>query len=192
MCKQEQDELRRLLLAIKRGDLTSLEKLWNVYRPFLLEFAIQKFGEVLDYEEVDSVVTDVLLTLPIRTTTYSSEKFPNAYGWICRVLVNALLDAVRAKARRFEKESNYRLPSSAGDLSEQQRDAILSALGELGDADRTALEMHARGSTFAEIAEVLDVSTVAARQRNFRAMRKLKRLLEKHQKLFQKADCDEK
>jgi RNA polymerase sigma-70 factor (ECF subfamily) len=114
-----------------------------------------------------------------------------AFGtWLHRIAVNCSLDLIRTRKRRQETTTD--LPDSAGlqmptsdpspersMQSAQIRELLARAMQDLSDMERCAFTLrHHDGLGIEEISRALGVQPNAAKHSIFRALKKLRRILE--------------
>jgi len=115
--------------------------------------------------------------------------------WLHRITVNCALDHVRQRPRHVQLAHDDSSPedvaapagSSAGEVpspdrlafSAEVRQRVVSALGELSPAERTAFVLrHFEGHSIEEIGRTLGLRTSATKHSIFRAVQKMRRALE--------------
>ncbi len=110
--------------------------------------------------------------------------------WLYRITVNTCLTVRRKESRRDEREQGEEMPylsePSGGDadpeaavLNSERRQEVRVALGSVREDHRAALILrHMEGLSYAEIAEVLDITIPAVKSRLFRARKMLGERLE--------------
>jgi RNA polymerase sigma-70 factor (ECF subfamily) len=114
-----------------------------------------------------------------------------AFGtWLHRIAVNCSLDLIRARKRRQETSTdsaeNASVQMPAPDPSPERstqnvqvRELLLQAMQDLSEMERCAFTLrHHHGYGIEEISRVLGVQPNAAKHSIFRALRKLRRILE--------------
>lgn len=109
-----------------------------------------------------------------------------AFGtWIHRIAINCSLDLIRARKRRqADDELPPNLPASDPSpersvQSAQIRELLARAMQDLSDMERCAFTLrHHDGLGIEEISRVLGVQPNAAKHSIFRALKKLRRVLE--------------
>jgi RNA polymerase sigma-70 factor (ECF subfamily) len=114
-----------------------------------------------------------------------------AFGtWLHRIAVNCSLDLIRSRKRRAapaDKDDDFLLmnvpasdPSPERSLqSTQIRELLAAAMQELSDMERCAFTLrHHDGLGIEEISRTLGVQPNAAKHSIFRALKKLRRVLE--------------
>ena len=183
-------EVKRLLAAGKR------------------EEAAERFGAIIDQQqrraariayhylrnpaEVDEVVQDAFLRAFLHLPSFRDDLF---FGlWFTRILVNACLDRLKTKARRarwlVQSDARDNLatdgppsnePSPEATLLAKERRAHLeAAIDRLPTRQRTAVILiYLEGGTAREVGVVMGLSESTVRVHLFRAVRKLRRLLDR-------------
>jgi len=182
-------EVKALILAGERdqareryGDLVALQQRRAV------RIAYQYLR---DAHDADEAVQDAFVKVFTHITSYR-EDLPFEV-WFTRILVNACLDLRKARSRRLRwtvpmsATSDTAPPESvAWDPTPEQRlmsreraTAITTAVDSLPDRQRTVFTLcHMAEQTTADISRTLGLSEATVRVHLFRAIRKLRRLLE--------------
>ena len=144
-----------------------------------------------DAHDADEAVQDAFIKVFTHITSYR-EDLPFEV-WFTRILVNACLDLRKSRARRLR----WAVPmSSTSDIpavdpvarepspeqrlvSKERTDEITAAVDALPDRQRTVFTLcHLAEQTTAEVSQALGLSEATVRVHLFRAVRKLRRLLE--------------
>ena len=170
--------------------------------------AAERFGAIIDRQqrraariayhylrdpaEVDEVVQDAFLKAFLHLPSFRDDLYFEL--WFTRILVNACLDRLKAKARR----ARWLVPSDARDnavadglpsrepspeaalLAKERRAHLEAAIDQLPTRQRTAVILrHLEGSTAREVSTVMGLTESTVRVHLFRAVRKLQSLLDK-------------
>jgi len=147
-----------------------------------------------DTHDADEAVQDAFLKVFTHITTYR-EDLPFEV-WFTRILVNACLDLRKARARRLrwvlpmerfgaagspQPEAADRTASTEDRLVEEARvKEIAAAVDQLPERQRTVFMLsHFGEQTTSQVSEALGLSEATVRVHLFRAVRKLRRLLER-------------
>src|SRR5262245_17135359 len=144
-----------------------------------------------DAYDADEAVQDAFVKVFLHITSYR-EELPFEV-WFTRILVNACLDLRKARARRLR----WAVPMSSGMetaptdpvapeetpeqrlVSRERTDEITAAVESLPDRQRAVFTLcHLAEQTTAEVSQALGLSEATVRVHLFRAIRKLRRLLE--------------
>ena len=144
-----------------------------------------------DAHDADEAVQDAFIKVFTHITSYR-EDLPFEV-WFTRILVNACLDLRKSRARRLR----WAVPmSSTSDtpvvdpatpeptpeqrlVSRERTNQITAAVDSLPDRQRTVFTLcHLAEQTTAEVSQALGLSEATVRVHLFRAVRKLRRLLE--------------
>ena len=172
------------------------------------EEAAERFGAIIDRQqrrasriayhylrdpaEVDDVVQDACLKAFLHLPSFREDLFFEL--WFTRILVNACLDRLKAKARR----ARWLVPSNARDslaadgppssepspestlLAKERRAHLEAAIDRLPTRQRTAVILsHLEGGTAREVSVVMGLNASTVRVHLFRAVRKLRCLLDR-------------
>jgi RNA polymerase sigma-70 factor, ECF subfamily len=147
-----------------------------------------------DAHDADEAVQDAFVKVFTHITSYR-EDLPFEV-WFTRILVNACLDLRKARARRLrwvlpmERPASFDAP--APEVIDRERSAedvlvgrarmreIAAAVDQLPERQRTVFMLsHFAGQSTSQVSEALGLSEATVRVHLFRAMRKLRRLLER-------------
>ena len=145
-----------------------------------------------DPAEVDEVVQDAFLKAFLHLPSFRENLFFEL--WFTRILVNACLDRLKAKTRR----ARWLVPSDARDhlaskrppsndpspeailLAKERRAHLDAAIDQLPTRQRTAVILsHFEGRSAREVSLVMGLNESTVRVHLFRAVRKLRGLLDK-------------
>ena len=172
------------------------------------EEAADRFGEIIDRQqrraariayhylrdpaEVDEVVQDAFLRAFLHLPSFREDLFFEL--WFTRILVNACLDRLKAKTRR----ARWLVPSNAREnlaaegppsrepspeaalLAKERRAHLEAAIDRLSTRQRTAAILcHLDGRSAREVSVVMGLSESTVRVHLFRAVRKLRVLLDR-------------
>jgi len=145
-----------------------------------------------DAHDADEAVQDAFVKVFTHITSYR-EDLPFEV-WFTRILVNACLDLRKSRSRRLRwavpmSATNEVAPAepAAPDPSPEQRlvsteraTEITAAVDSLPDRQRTVFTLcHVAEQTTAEVSQALGLSEATVRVHLFRAVRKLRRLLDR-------------
>jgi RNA polymerase sigma-70 factor (ECF subfamily) len=144
-----------------------------------------------DAYDADEAVQDAFIKVFTHITSYR-EDLPFEV-WFTRILVNACLDLRKSRGRRLR----WAVPMSSGSetaptdpatpeqtpeqrlVSRERTNEITAAVESLPDRQRTVFTLcHLAEQTTAEVSAALGLSEATVRVHLFRAIRKLRRLLE--------------
>src|SRR5436190_106159 len=146
-----------------------------------------------DAHDADEAVQDAFIKVFTHITSYR-EDLPFEV-WFTRILVNACLDLRKSRSRRLRwavpMSSNHDIapndpvtPEPTPEqrlVSKERANEITAAVESLPDRQRTVFTLcHLAEQTTAEVSQALGVSEATVRVHLFRAIRKLRRLLERH------------
>jgi RNA polymerase sigma-70 factor (ECF subfamily) len=147
-----------------------------------------------DTHDADEAVQDAFVKVFTHITSYR-EDLPFEV-WFTRILVNACLDLRKARARRLRWvlpiERPYPTQSAPPDVVDRDRTTeeklvskarikeIAAAVDQLPERQRTVFTLcHFGDQTTSQVSEALGLSEATVRVHLFRAVRKLRRLLER-------------
>jgi RNA polymerase sigma-70 factor (ECF subfamily) len=144
-----------------------------------------------DTADADEAVQDAFVKVFTHITSYR-EDLPFEV-WFTRILVNACLDLRKSRSRRLRWAVPMLSPTDVAPaepatpdpspeqrlVSQERANEITAAVDSLPDRQRTVFALcHFAEQTTAEVSEALGLSEATVRVHLFRAIRKLRRLLE--------------
>jgi RNA polymerase sigma-70 factor (ECF subfamily) len=145
-----------------------------------------------DAHDADEAVQDAFVKVFLHVTSYR-EELPFEV-WFTRILVNGCLDLRKSRARRLrwvvpmvQSPDAPPIDPPSADASPEQRlvsgqraKDIAAAVERLPDRQRTVFTLcHIAGQTTSDVSQVLGLSEATVRVHLFRAVRKLRKLLER-------------
>ncbi|HEV8582488.1 MAG TPA: sigma-70 family RNA polymerase sigma factor [Thermoanaerobaculia bacterium] len=179
-------------IAVERareGDPEAFRELVERYSAKLFRLAWRITG---DEQSAEDAVQETFLRAYRSLDRFDAR---SQFGtWLHRIAVNAALDLAR-KQQRHRSRHTGRLDAAAGEdepqlpspapgpdriaLSLEVERAVRSAMGELSAMERTAFVLrHFEGRSIADICDQLGLGASAGKQAIFRAVKKLRRVLE--------------
>ena len=151
------------------------------------------YNYLRDAHDADEAVQDAFLKVFTHITSYR-EEYPFEV-WFTRILVNGCLDLRKARTRRLRwslpmsgqpnsltpQEPVAQQPSAEDRLMSSERaQQITSAVEKLPDRQRLVFTLcHISEHTTSEVSQALGLSEATVRVHLFRAVRKLRKLLER-------------
>jgi RNA polymerase sigma-70 factor, ECF subfamily len=170
----------------REGDAEAFRELVEAYSPKLFRLAFRITG---DEQTAEDAVQEAFLRAYRSLGRFDAR---SQFGtWLHRIAVNAALELVRKQQRHrshhphhHQEEEQQPLPSPDPGpdriaLGLEVERAVRSALGDLSPMERTAFVLrHFEGRSIAEICDQLGLGASAGKQAVFRAVKKLRRVLE--------------
>ena len=151
------------------------------------------YNYLRDAHDADEAVQDAFLKVFTHITSYR-EEYPFEV-WFTRILVNGCLDLRKARTRRLRwalpmsgQSNNLTPPEPAAQqpsaedrlMSSERARQITSAVEQLPDRQRLVFTLcHISEHTTNEVSQALGLSEATVRVHLFRAVRKLRKLLER-------------
>ncbi|MDR4987507.1 MAG: RNA polymerase sigma factor [Bacteroidales bacterium] len=176
--KNDENSVIRRILA---GNIQEYELLVRNYQAAVYHVLYQMLQQ---HEEAEELAQEVFVKAyeKLETFNYRSKFF----SWIYRIAINTAISHIK-KSQRFVRLE--RLPEDAGrnpdsvdkPVMEKERDVMLQrAMGELGENYRAVIVLHYfKELSYAEIAEVLDLSEKKVKSRLYDGRKLLKGILER-------------
>jgi RNA polymerase sigma-70 factor, ECF subfamily len=178
-----------VVARVRAGDHDAFRHLVERHSRSVFRLAYRLTGRE---EDADDIVQETFLKAFRQMAQFESRS--SFATWLYRITVNCAHDAMRQRPRAGTRTSiddpdqgvalQLADQSAAADpmreLTRRQIDArVRAAMRELSAQERSAFVMrHYEGLSIEEIGRVLDLRTSAAKHSIFRAVRKLRRLLE--------------
>jgi RNA polymerase sigma-70 factor, ECF subfamily len=171
----------------REGDADAFRELVESYSAKLFRLAWRITG---DEQSAEDAVQETFLRAYRSLGRFDAR---SQFGtWLHRIAVNVALDLARKQQRHRDRREDWPaetageepLPSPAPGpdriaLSLEVERAVRSGLAELSAMERTAFVLrHFEGRSIAEICEQLGLGASAGKQAVFRAVKKLRRVLE--------------
>lgn len=176
-----ENSLDEIVERARTGDAEAFRELVESYSPKLFRLAYRITG---DEQTAEDAVQETFLRAYRSLGRFDAR---SQFGtWLHRIAVNAALELVRKQqrhpARHEEKEEPLPSPAPGPDriaLSLEVERAVRAALDDLSPMERTAFVLrHFEERSIAEICDQLGLGVSAGKQAVFRAVKKLRRVLE--------------
>ncbi|MCF7845930.1 MAG: sigma-70 family RNA polymerase sigma factor [Candidatus Peribacteraceae bacterium] len=188
-------ELREIETLVRRAQKDDAEAFGEVYDRFVVPIYRYIYYRVAKSEAEDLTET-VFLRAWEKRHTYRKQKGNSFNAWIFRIAHNAVVDFYRTNAKTDIVELSDDLPETraAADpvakLDGQfEQKKLIRALRELPEIQQQVVVLKfVNGFENGEIAEILEKSVGAVRVVQFRALNRLKDLLEKSEKNSNKSE----
>ena len=163
------------------GDAEAFRELVERYSPKLFRLAWRLTG---DETTAEDAVQETFLRAYRSLGRFDGRS--EVGTWLHRIAVNTSLEIMRKHERRKGETPEENLPLSSPEpgpertaLSQEMERAVRSGMADLSALERTAFVLrHFEGRSIAEICARLGLGESAGKQAIFRAVRKLRRVLE--------------
>jgi RNA polymerase sigma-70 factor, ECF subfamily len=183
----------RLMLEVRNDNATAFEELVARYQGRLLTVLRHMVG---NHEQAEDLTQEVFLRVYRARKTYEpGAKFAT---WLFAIANNAAYNSLRDKSRRHEvtlqtndsgplgtRPLDKMLQASSGQMPTRQldnaemRDIVQMSVASLGERQRMAVLLSKfEGMSYAEIAEVMDISEAALKSLLSRARENLREVLQ--------------
>ncbi len=167
-------ELKLRLDAVRAGDMTAFEEIYNDLKTPIMTLAVRMTGDPHTAEDIFQEVFIKLYRSPPDPTIAK----PRAY--IFRMASNLAIDGIRRRQRQNEApldETEDVLSCKGPDLEEKMD--VEAALSALPDAERSIVTLHVNGGLkFREIAQVTGLPSGTVLWKYRRALKRLRTFLE--------------
>lgn len=175
---------RSWMVAAQQGESAAYERLLRELLPHVRRQVQRRW---FDASGVEDVVQNVLVSIHRARHTYRPER--PLLPWVNAISRNAVVDALRERGRRAQREVSLDAPgvaepaapeSPAGARRAELQPELQQALERLPAAQRQAVSLiHLEGLSVAEAADRAGVSRAALKVRAHRGYRALRAWLEK-------------
>lgn len=169
----------RLLIKSKKGNKKAFGKLVELYQDKILYLAFDYLG---NYDDAKDVAQEVFLKAYNKIQLF--EVRSTFKTWLYRIAVNTCLDFLRKNKRLKEDvENNIKeiaIPDNETENHFKYDDSIESAIQNLSENQQTAVILkyfHDKSTT--EISDILECDVNTVRVHIYRAIKKMKKLLDK-------------
>jgi RNA polymerase sigma factor (sigma-70 family) len=166
----------KLIIETSKGDLTSLEKLYEDLRPVV-------FGLALSILRSRTLAEDVLQDTFVRVKISAGSYKPGTNGraWILTIARNIAISIIRSsRYETYTDEAEY-IEAEGTDHVEKTIDSIVlrETLSKLDEQERQIVILHAlKDMKHREIAKIIDVPLGTVLWKYSRAIKKMSKYLE--------------
>lgn len=176
------DDAQRLISNAKLGDREAFAELYRVYVPFVHRFVSSRVNGA---QKAEDLVAETFVRALRNITRYDFRGIEFS-AWLTRIARNLIIDQSRSSASNLEiladETPETRTAADSGDLALAALDAqtLRNALSRMIPDHRRVLELRfIKGLSVAESAKLLSKTEGAVRVLQFRALRAMKRDIEK-------------
>jgi RNA polymerase sigma-70 factor (ECF subfamily) len=179
----QRHELRRLVDAARAGDPEAFGAVFDICYPGVYRYAYARLGRVADAEDAAAEAFASVLTALPRFRW----RGPPFEAWLFRIATSKITDAIRRRARDHQP-----LPLAAPDETDdatdpaqllaaaERRQLLLDAIDRLPDDQRDVVLLRFFGDrSLAEVADGMGRSVGAVKQLQFRALVRLREVVER-------------
>lgn len=160
------------LAAAAQADPQAFTPLYERYLELIYRFCYNRLG---DRQAAEDATSEVFLQALAHLRTYASGTFG---AWLYTIARNVVITHYRRQGRSESLEGRRGADPAHDPLATYaERTALLMALEQLSDDQRTAVELPAAGWSDAQIGAILGKSEAAVRMTRYRAMQRLQTLL---------------
>ncbi len=162
------------LVAAAQADPHAFAALYERYLERIYRFCYNRLG---DRQAAEDATSEIFLRALAHLPNYRSGSFG---AWLYAIAHNVVIAHYRKErhSEHLDGADAARRGLAADPLAgHAERAALLIALGELSDDQRTAVELPAAGWSDPQIGEILGKSAAAVRMLRYRAMQRLHQLL---------------
>jgi RNA polymerase sigma-70 factor (ECF subfamily) len=164
-----------LVERIQRGDQTAFQALYDKYMRLVYRYVQVRVG---DPQESEDVTAETFIKAWHGLAKYECRDKPVG-AWLFRIAHNLIVDKYRQK-RILADWLPFQIAAPERQFARiEQQDEIRRAFGTLNYEQQVILHMHYfEDCSVAEVATFLDKSPNAVRVAQFRALRRLRQLME--------------
>ena len=185
MADERNDSEKHLLESAIRGEASAFGLLYDKYQPKLFRFI---FLKVSQREEAEDLTHQVFLSAWQNIETFEDQGLPLS-SWLYKIARNKVIDYYRTKKQIISIDSipdeilSIATESSENGLqSKMGMETVYKALQKLpSDYQEIILMRFVEGLSPSEIASITGRNNGAVRVLQFRALRQLKKTLEKYE-----------
>jgi RNA polymerase sigma-70 factor (ECF subfamily) len=166
MSNQEEDDSMAalsdslLIQRVKSGDISSFELLFHRHYDRVYGLLFRLLG---NRDEAEDITQEVFLKL--YRQPLSGNKEHNVGGWLYRVATNMAYNHIRSRTRLWRRnrwllpdETDSTVDPSAQAALEETKAGVRAALSQLSQRQTQLLILREMGMSYAELAEVCEVS----------------------------------
>lgn len=160
-------------------DPSAFSILYDQYAPLVASYLIRRAG----VQAAEDLLAETFTVAFEKRTTYKTNKYPEAKGWLFGIAHNVLRRYLRDLQRQQKahhklgnviqlttKDEHARVENQLA--ARQQLSAVDAAMNHLKPADRTTLELYAYGDlTYQQVSEALGIPVGTVQSRLNRARR---------------------
>ena len=169
------EKLEGLLKRIADGDMTSLRLLYEETSAGVFSFALSMMK---NREDAEDVMQETYLSIHKSAHLYRSVGRP--MEWIMTIIRNLCITRLRQRSRTAELTDADEPFDYSPILNSEDRIVLAEGLKALSDEEQRIILLHAvAGLKHREIASVLGVPISTVTNKYHRALKKLKKILEK-------------
>jgi len=174
----QRDEEVELMRRVADGDGAACRALVDRHLRSIMSFAYRMLGDI---SEAEDVAQETFLRL--WKTASRWEPKAKLTTWLHRVARNLCVDRIRARRELLVQQLPERADPRGGasvQMEQSERDrAVVRALGELGERQRTAISLvYYQGMSNREAADVMEIQVDALESLLSRGRRNLRKQLE--------------
>ena len=180
--KSKTDE--QLMLEYASGNSTAFEELFRRYGKKLYNLFLRSLNKT---EPAQDLLQECFLRVIEARGRYQPKPKKAFSNWIFTIAMNLIRDKYREQTRRkmesisesLEPEINFHDESIHKDLEKiQTEEAVVTAMNTLPKEQREIIILSKyQDFSFSEIAEILNISPAAAKQKAYRGMQNLRKKL---------------
>jgi RNA polymerase sigma-70 factor (ECF subfamily) len=184
-------DFEALVDAVRRGDEAAWNDLVARHRDALLRLAKHCLGFAGGVVDASDVVQDALLKALLKREGLRAGAEEELLAWLKAIVRAGAIDAVRGRLRQkrdagrnrpIPEDSDGELALPAADTSpslraarREEEDTYQSRLQQLTEVERKTIQLHVtQGLDWPEVAQQLGITAAAAKQKYFRAVRRLR------------------
>lgn len=170
-----------LVRAMQRGEEAALERVIELYTPYVSAIVLNIVSGILDRADAAAVVSDVFYTLWLNARKIQRGKLK---GYLCSIARSKALNALRGTGRELPlDEDMISISVSSPDEEAEKREeyeALRRALGNMPEPDKTIfIRRYYLYQKVADIARVMGINENTVQTKLRRGRESLRRELER-------------
>lgn len=177
----ENSSIDRLVEECQKGNVKAFGELYDIFFPKIHKFVFYKVSK----EQVDDIVSTIFLKVWTNIKKYRRTSYPIS-SWIYRIAQNSIIDHYRTHREFYELEE--KIIDDEGNAPQEYTDQKLNsqrvhrALRKLGSPYQDVILLKFMNDlSNEEIARILETNESNVRTLQFRALKKLRHVLEKQE-----------
>lgn len=175
-------EDEKLIYNIKRKRRGALEKVIDLYTPYIGTVIYNVIGSAMPKEDMEEIISDTFITLWRNADKFDSQRgcLRTYLGTIARNLAKNRLSAQKINSELNENIISIHSEPHAKIEQEEKRAAMIRAINELGEPDSEIfMRYYYYDEKISHISKMMNLSSNTIKTKLARGRRKLKGILQR-------------